>query len=417
MRSRPANDANERADGAGPGRETTGGREEAMDTTTAVRTREEYEQEETLRLAPFAACSGDALPRVYDESSHGYRTAFQRDRDRIVHARAFRRLEYKTQVFVHHEGDHYRNRLTHTLEAAQIARTLARALRLNEDLAEAVALAHDLGHTPFGHAGERVLAELMSDHDGFDHNRQSLRIVDWIERRYPDFRGLNLTGDTRGGLLKHGVRWHHPVPLPELLPQVVLEAQVADLADEIAYLNHDLDDGLREGVLDIEPLSDLVLWREASGRVEQRMPKARPDVRREQTIVAVIDGLVTDAIETSGAKLAKAAPGSSRAAREHAERLVGFSDERQRDKLELKRFLLQNFYQHPRVLRMTRKAEWVVGDLFRTYREDPNLLPDNVRVRFQDEGPERAIADHIACMTDRFAMSEHRKLLDPNEPI
>lgn len=383
----------------------------------AIRTREEFESEERMRLAPYAARSADALARVVDEPLHTYRTAFQRDRDRIVHARAFRRLEYKTQVFVHHEGDHYRNRLTHTLEASQIARTIARALRLNEELAESIALAHDLGHTPFGHAGERVLAELMVDSGGFDHNRQSLRVVDWIERRYPDFRGLNLTGDTRGGILKHGADWAHPVPLPELLPQVVLESQVADLADEIAYVNHDLDDGLREGVLEVEQLESIALWREAAARVDQRIPKALEDVRRSQTIVALIDGLVTDAIETSGAQLANAAPASSRAAREVETRLATFSSERERQKLELKRFLLQNFYQHPRVLRMTRKAEWVVGDLFRTYREDPKLLPAGVPERFDDEGADRAIADHIACMTDRYAMSEHRKLLDPNVPL
>ena len=383
----------------------------------AIRTREEFEAEERMRLAPYAAQSADALARVVDEPLHTYRTAFQRDRDRIVHARAFRRLEYKTQVFVHHEGDHYRNRLTHTLEASQIARTIARALRLNEELAESIALAHDLGHTPFGHAGERVLAELMVDSGGFDHNRQSLRVVDWIERRYPDFRGLNLTGDTRGGILKHGANWTHPVPIPDLLPQVVLESQVADLADEIAYVNHDLDDGLREGVLEVEQLESIALWREAAARVDQRMPKAGEDVRRSQTIVALIDGLVTDAIETSGAQLAKAAPASSRAAREQVTRLATFSSEREHHKLELKRFLLQNFYQHPRVLRMTRKAEWVVGDLFRTYREDPKLLPAGVPERFDDEGAERAIADHIACMTDRYAMSEHRKLLDPNVPL
>ena len=382
-----------------------------------LRTREEFEREEADRLAPFAALGGDVLPRVVDELPHRYRTAFQRDRDRIVHARAFRRLQYKTQVFVHHEGDHYRNRLTHTLEGAQIARTMARALRLNEDLAEAVALAHDLGHTPFGHAGERVLAELMKEHGGFDHNRQSLRVVDWIERRYPDFRGLNLTGDTRAGMLKHGAPWAHPVPLPPYEAQVPLEGQIADIADEIAYVNHDLDDGLREGVLSLEQLGPLSLWRDASRRVEERMPKATAEVHRQQTIIALIDGLVTDALETSAGRLAAAAPATSHAARCLEGRLIGFSPERERAKLELKRFLLENFYQHPRVLAMTRKAEWVVGDLFRCYSEDPRLLASNVSARFEEEGTERAIADHIACMTDRYAMDEHRRLMDPNEPI
>jgi dGTPase len=379
--------------------------------------REEYEREETERLAPFASRSAETLPRVVEELQHPIRTAFQRDRDRVIHTRAFRRLEYKTQVFVHHEGDHYRNRLTHTLEGAQIARTIARALRLNEDLAEAVALAHDLGHTPFGHAGERVLAELMKEHGGFDHNRQSLRVVDWIERRYPDFRGLNLTGDTRAGMLKHGAPWRHPVPLPPVAAQVALEAQVSDLSDEIAYINHDLDDGLREGVLSLEQLEPFSLWREAKARADERALKASDEVHRQQTIVALIDGLVTDAVETSSARLAEAAPASSLAAREHATRLIGFSPERERAKLELKRFLLEDFYQHPRVMQMTRKAEWVVGDLFRTYRETPGLLPGNVVARLEEEGAERAISDHIACMTDRYAMDEHRRLLDPNEPL
>ena len=384
---------------------------------SVVRTREEYEREERERLAPFATRSADAMPRVVEELSHPYRTDFQRDRDRVIHARAFRRLEYKTQVFVHHEGDHYRNRLTHTLEGAQIARTIARALRLNEDLAEAVALAHDLGHTPFGHAGERVLAERMKDYGGFDHNRQSLRVVDWIERRYPDFRGLNLTGDTRAGMLKHGAAWPHPVPLPRHEAQVALEAQVADLSDEIAYINHDVDDGLREGVLSIDQLTPFTLWREAAARVDERMPKATPEVHRQQTIVALIDGLVRDAIETSAVALGETAPASSEATRQHTTRLIGFSRGREQAKLALKRFLLENFYQHPQVLRMTRKAEQVVGDLFGTYCEEPGLLPANVLARLEEEGAERAIADHVACMTDRYAMAQHRALLDPNEPV
>jgi len=382
-----------------------------------LRTRADTEREERERLARYATHSGDALARVVDEAPHAYRTAFQRDRDRIVHARAFRRLEYKTQVFVHSEGDHYRNRLTHTLEAAQIARTMARALRLNEDLAEAIALAHDLGHTPFGHAGERVLAKLMREHGGFDHNRQSLRVVDWIERRAPAYRGLNLTGDTRAGMLKHGAPWPHPVPLPELLPQLPLEGQVADVADEIAYMNHDLDDGLREGVLDASQLAVSTLWTEASARVDERMPEAQGDVRRAQTIVRLIDRLVTDAIETSAQRLADEQPQSARDVRQAKERMIRFSPACERAKLELKRLLLSDFYQHARVARMTRKAAWIVGDLFHTYLEDPDLLPANVRARFDEEGRERAVADHIACMTDRYATAEHRKLLGPDEPV
>ena len=219
------------------------------------RTREGYEDEERAALADWAMCSGDSAGRLVEEAPHAYRTAFQRDRDRIVHARAFRRLEFKTQVFVHLENDHYRNRLTHTIEAAQVARTIARALRLNEDLAEAIVLAHDLGHTPFGHAGEAVLAELMDNAGGFDHNRQSLRIVDLLEDRYPDFSGLNLTAESREGILKHGSQWEHPVDLPPSHAQRTLEAQLADCADEIAYLHHDLDDGLRSGLITIDMLA------------------------------------------------------------------------------------------------------------------------------------------------------------------
>jgi dGTPase len=228
-----------------------------------LRTRVDAEHEERERLLAVAAYSGDSRGRLHSEPEHAYRTAFARDRDRIVHSRAFRRLEYKTQVFVFHEGDHYRNRLTHTLEGSQIARTLARRLRLNEDLAEAIVLAHDLGHTPFGHAGEHVLDVLMADEGGFDHNRQTLRIVDWLEDRYAAFRGLNLTFETREGILKHGCNWEHPVPVPERLAQPTLEAQVADKADEIAYLNHDLDDGLRSGLLDRELLAGTPLWARA----------------------------------------------------------------------------------------------------------------------------------------------------------
>jgi len=247
-------------------------------------TREAYEEEERARLAPWAAFAGDSAGRLVAEPEHAYRTAYQRDRDRIIHSRAFRRLEFKTQVFVYVENDHYRNRLTHTLEGAQVARTVARALRLNEDLAEAIVLAHDLGHTPFGHAGEAVLDALMEEDGGFDHNRQSLRIVDLLESRYPDFSGLNLTAETREGILKHGHPWPHPVPLPPLFPQRSLEAQLADAADEIAYLHHDLDDGLRSGVLSSERLAETSLWKRAEAERPPSVASAAPSVQRSQTI-------------------------------------------------------------------------------------------------------------------------------------
>jgi len=377
---------------------------------SALRSREEYEREERARLAPFAVKSGDSRGRVVPEAPHAYRSDFQRDRDRIVHARAFRRLEYKTQVFVYHEGDHYRNRLTHTLEASQIARTAARALRLNEDLAESVVLAHDLGHTPFGHAGERVLAALLADAGGFDHNRQSLRIVDLLEERYPGFRGLNLTWETREGILKHGAPWPHPVPLPELRAQPPLEAQVADHADEIAYLNHDLDDGLRSGLLDLAALESVALWGRTRRAVAERLGPVSERVLRAQTIVALIDRLGTDLVETTAARLGDAGVEDVDAVREHRDRLVGFSAGVEKERSELKRFLHDRLYHHPDVLAASESASAILGDLFAAYREDPARLPEHVRARFAEDGEVRAIADYIAGMTDRFAQADHRRL-------
>jgi dGTPase len=375
-----------------------------------VRTREAYEAEEEARLAPYAQRAARSRGRVHAEPEHPYRTAFQRDRDRIVHARAFRRLEYKTQVFVHHEGDHYRNRLTHTLEGSQIARTIARALRANEDLAEAVVLAHDLGHTPFGHAGERVLDDLLAADGGFDHNRQTLRIVDLFEDRYPDFRGLNLTAETREGILKHGAHWEHPVPLPAVARNPSLEAQIADASDEIAYLNHDLDDGLRSGLLTPAPLQDVTLWREARARVARAMPAAPESVAHAQTVRRLIDGLVTDWVEATAERLAHAGASSADAVRGAGRRLGGLSETTERARAELKDFLYRNLYHHPDVLRTTKEAERVIGDLFRAYRQDAALLPDHVRARFAEDGEARAIADYVAGMTDRFARSEHARL-------
>jgi dGTPase len=382
-----------------------------------VRTREAIEAEEAERLSPCAVRAADSAGRVVPEEEHPYRSAFQRDRDRILHSRAFRRLEYKTQVFVHHEGDHYRNRLTHTLEGAQIARTIARALRLNEDLAEAIVLAHDLGHTPFGHAGERVLNDLLAADGGFDHNRQSLRIVDLLEERYPGFRGLNLTCETREGLLKHGAGFEHPVPLPPATPHASLEARIADFADEIAYTNHDLDDGLRSGLLSWEQLEEVGLWRELRRALDARPDKASESVRRSQLIVGLINRLVTDLVEETARRLDAAGVTSLERVRASESPLVGFSPALARGALELKRFLYLHLYQHREVLRMTRKAEKILGDLFRIYREDPAQLPPHVVARFAADGEARAVADYVAGMTDRFALQEHRKLTDWHEPL
>ena len=379
-------------------------------TVDWLRTRESFEREERERLAPCAVLSAESAGRQVAETPHPYRTDFQRDRDRVVHARAFRRLEYKTQVFVFHEGDHYRNRLTHTLEGAQIARTIARVLRLNEDLAEAIALTHDLGHTPFGHAGERVLALLLADEGGFDHNRQSLRVVDWLEDRYPRFRGLNLTSETREGVLKHGCTWEHPVPIPPLYAQRSLEGQVADLADEIAYVNHDLDDGLSSGILEFGMLDEFELWTAACAASEPGLAELGDSMRRSQVVIALINGLVQNVIEACGRRLAEQRPGSVDEVRGYPDALVRFTDDVEKQKLQLKRFLFENFYNHPRVLTMTNQAEAVIGDLYRAYRKNLSLLPTDVRARLNEEPEARVTADYIAGMTDRFAMAEHEKL-------
>ena len=384
---------------------------------SAFRSRERFEAEERERLGPWAQRSAESLGRVVAEAEHPYRTAFQRDRDRVVHSRAFRRLEYKTQVFVYHEGDHYRNRLTHTLEGAQIARTIGRALRLNEDLAEAIVLAHDLGHTPFGHAGERALGALMRDEGGFDHNRQSLRTVDLLEERYPGFRGLNLTYETREGILKHGVSWEHEVPLPPPAKQPSLEAQVADFSDQIAYTSHDLDDGLRSGLLELAQLEAEPFWRELRAHTVARIPDGSERVLRAQTLIALVDRLVTDLVSATAARLDAADVGSVAEVRDSAQPYVGFGSEIGECFRGLKRFLFEHLYNHFRVVRMSRKAERILGDLFRIYRADPDQLAPHVRARLARDGEARAIADYIAGMTDRFAQAEHRKLMDPDEPV
>jgi dGTPase len=359
-----------------------------------LRTRADAEREERERLAPYAEKSGDSRGRLHPEPEHGYRTAFARDRDRIVHTRAFRRLEYKTQVFVHHEGDHYRNRLTHTIEGSQIARTLARMLRLNENLAEAVVLAHDLGHTPFGHAGERVLDELLVGEGGFDHNRQTLRIVDWLEQRYPGYRGLNLTYETREGILKHGCDWAHPVAVPERGASPSLEAQLADRADEIAYLNHDLDDGLRSGLLDGEQLEGVELWAQVHAALPRESRDAGKRVLHAQMIRLLIDRLVVDLAEATARALAAAAPESPDEVRRRPEPLVGYSSETGPLQGKLKEFLYDELYQHPRVLAVSRQAEQILGDLYRAYRKRPDALPPHVGARFEEDGEARAIADY-----------------------
>ena len=384
-----------------------------------VRRREQTEKDEERRLAPWACLARHSRGRVHEEPSQPYRTAFQRDRDRVLHSTAFRRLQYKTQVFVYHEGDHFRSRLTHTLEVSQIARTVARSLGVNEDLSEGIVLAHDLGHTPFGHSGQQVLHRLLKEHGGFEHNRQSLRIVDFLEVRSNRYRGLNLTHETREGLLKHGSefpRYAHPVPLPELRGWPSAEAQIANLADEIAYHTHDVDDGLRSGLLEWDALSDLPIWRPALERARAE-GSDDPQVLRPRVIAELIDMLASDLIEASGARLTAHGIGSAAGIRDAPEPEVAISREMPDAKRELAAFLRENLYRHHRVVRMAAKAERILQDLWNVYTRDPRQLPPQALRGGEGEVPERAIADYLAGMTDRFAMDEHGKLFDPHAHV
>jgi len=371
-------------------------------------------------LAPYAVREATSRGRAHDEDAPAYRSAFQRDRDRIIHSAAFRRLEYKTQVFVNHEGDMFRTRLTHSIEVAQISRTIARALGLNEDLVEAIALAHDLGHTPFGHAGQDALNACMRDYGGFEHNLQSLRVVAVLEERYASFPGLNLTYETREGILKHCSRKNARAlgTLGERFlngGQPSLEAQVANLADEIAYNNHDVDDGLRAGLLDIETLASTAFFREQYETVRARWPDLAGRRVIHETIRAMINRQATDLLDASRAAIDAAGPGSVDDVRGHHASLIDFSAEMLEQHRVLKRLLLRNLYRHYRVFRMSMKAQRIVGDLFGVFFETPRSLPHDVQRRIEEgdgSEPERArfVADYIAGMTDRFAIAEHRRL-------
>jgi dGTPase len=378
-----------------------------------------FEEWEDRTLAPYAMRSRASRGRVHAEAEHALRLAFQRDRDRIIHSTAFRRLEYKTQVFVNHEGDYYRTRLTHTMEVAQISRTVARALRLNEDLAEAVALSHDLGHTPFGHAGERVLNELMANYGGFEHNAQSLRIVDVLEERYPDFKGLNLSWEVREGIVKHSPPYDRPLAQqfePGRAP--CLEAQIVDYADEIAYNSHDIDDGLKSGLLTPEQLEQVTLWRETFGRIRQRHPQAGFRIWRYQVQRALINDFVTDLLQTVSARLREFRLETVDDLRAHGQPIATFGAEMEAKRLELKAFLMENLYRHYRVMRMAVKAQKVMADLFHAYMSEPAQLPPHIAARWKaGEDRPRVIADYIAGMTDRFALDEHSKLFDPDARV
>jgi dGTPase len=382
---------------------------------------------DALSLAPYAAREERSRGRRYPEPSPEYRGEYQRDRDRIIHSNAFRRLVYKTQVFVNHEGDLYRTRVTHSIEVAQIARSVARALRVEETLTEAICLAHDLGHTPFGHAGQDALNECMRPHGGFEHNLQSLRVVDELEERYADFPGLNLTFECREGILKHcsarvarelgdvGERFlrHH---------QPGLEAQIANLADEIAYNNHDVDDGIRAGLVDFEQLQEMRMFRRQHERVTTRHPGLGGRRLVHEIIRGMINHIVVDLIRASQARIGQTRPASIEEVRAQAQPLIALGEETLEEHRELMRFLRERVYRHYKVLRMTTKAQRVIGQLFEAFMADTRLMPPEHRelaVRGESaqgiDGRARAVADYIAGMTDRYAILEHRRLFDPAE--
>lgn len=378
-------------------------------------------------LAPWAEQDGQSRGRRHPEAPPQLRTEYQRDRDRIVHSNAFRRLVYKTQVFVNHEGDLYRTRLTHSMEVAQIARSIASVLRLNESLTEAICLAHDLGHTPFGHAGQDALNECMRPYGGFEHNLQSLRVVDELEERYAEFPGLNLSYECREGILKHC-----SVTNARLLGDVGerflqrrqpgLEAQLANLADEIAYNNHDVDDGLRSGLITLEQLREVDLVREQLDYVQDRYPELPHRRVVHETVRRMINRLVVDVVESTTARLAAVQPADSEAVRSHSEQLVAMSEPVFVQHLQLKAFLRDNLYKHYRVRRMTLKARGVVQALFNAFFNDTQLMPDEHRAaaltleaRTGPDGRARAVADYVAGMTDRYAILEHERMFIPGE--
>lgn len=393
----------------------------------------DVEEMEIKNLAPYAAHSGRSEGRVHPEEEHEFRTRFQRDRDRVIHSRAFRRLEYKTQVFVNHEGDYYRTRLTHSLEVAQIARTIARCLRLNEDLAEAVSLSHDLGHTPFGHSGQDVMNHLMKEFGGFEHNRQSFRVVTLLEQRYPGFYGLNLTYEVLEGITKHSTQYDMPdgsMFTRKGFP--TLEAQICNYADEIAYNNHDIDDGLKSGMIALGALAQVEIWEDMFQRTKREFPNLMSQMLISQTMNRLINVLVSDLAVQTEHNIAAKGINSLNDVRERGKGVVGFSDLIRKQGQQLKRFLYDHLYRHYRVVRMADKAERIITWLFQAYQKNLLIIPPDFlrrylmpeaqyRATFQlkelNEPVERIICDYIAGMTDRFALDEYKKLFDPHERV
>ncbi|MCW9013816.1 MAG: deoxyguanosinetriphosphate triphosphohydrolase [Gammaproteobacteria bacterium] len=378
-------------------------------------------------LAPYACTESTSRGRIHAEADPVHRNQYQRDRDRIIHSAAFRRLEYKTQVFVNHEGDLFRTRLTHSLEVSQIARSISRELNLHEDLTETIAIAHDLGHAPFGHAGQDALNHCMKKYGGFEHNLQSLRVVDELEEKYAEFPGLNLTYESREGILKHcsAKDAKHLGELGQRFlakNQPSLEAQVCDHADEIAYNNHDIDDGIRYGLINIKQLLDTQLFRDQHDKVKQLYPDLNERRQIHEIIRRMINRMVVDLIETSKAKLLQLNLSHPDEARQQAHYLIGFSEDVQQQNLELKRFLRENLYRHYRVTRMTKKAMNVLTALFEAFMDDVNILPpdakhhcNDLKEKMGDTGIARGIADYIAGMTDRYAIVEYERIFNPRQ--
>jgi dGTPase len=378
-------------------------------------TRQQLEEIEDKGLAPYGSRSRDSKGRAYLDNEPEYRTTFQRDRDRILHTTAFRRLEYKTQVFINYEGDYFRTRLTHTLEVSQIGRTLARALGANEDLVEAICLAHDLGHSPFGHSGEVALGRLMKDFGGFDHNRQSLRIVTELEQRYPEFPGLNLSWEVREGMVKHESEYDISDARdfnPDLRGN--LETQIANVADELAYTTHDLDDGLRSGMITPQMLDGIALWEILRETYKWQGPYL-DDVTRHRMIRQLVGLMVTDMVEATDKRLRDSQVKSALDIQRLKHNVIGYSEEMQRRNREIKDFLYKKLYRHYRVVRMSVKAERIISDLFNSYCAEPLILPETAQAAIEKRGLERTICDYIAGMTDRFAIEEHQKLFNPLE--
>jgi dGTPase len=378
-------------------------------------TQELIKEYENKFLAPYASRSRDSRGRVYPEKEHPYRSSYQRDRDRVIHSAAFRRLEYKTQVFVNHEGDYYRTRLTHSLEVSQIARTISQALRLNVDLTEAISLAHDLGHTPFGHSGEEALNELMKKNGGFNHNLHGLRVVDVLEERYPDFPGLNLTWEVREGIVKHSSAFDKGCKIPGLAPKEMptLETQIADIADEIAYDNHDLDDGLTSGLLQESDLEKLKIWYTICSGIARTFGSISAERRKYLIIRSLIDIQVTDLIANTQSTISRLKLRKAMDVKRLDRKIVCFSPAMQELRKPLRQLLMDKLYHHYRVIRMADKAKRFIEELYRVYYRRPQALPPAQQKRIPADGVRRVICDYIASMTDRYALDEYKKLFDP----